>query len=552
MDDPKTVFCLFPMDKYARRIVSLNPDRECMVDGTPSLRIGLDQESKSPPYLATFGRADERAGVLCDVVLPQTFSRQRQCYFDFNKKTGELLLHDTSTRNDTNLYVAELDARGKTTRGAAQIGNLPPRQCVVLLSPDTYSDPPCPRSWFFKIGKALFHLESPLRQNHDEADFAERRLGFANQPDPGLTVLRTTGRLYASLAEGTTLWRTESIVSYHISHTLRPRSNLEPEEKDKIRYTKLKRLGMGGQGDVHKVVDMSSGDHVACKIVAVKAEVPSLKIRSEREFRQMVEKEVNLVRQLHHLHVVPYIHCQGFTSQNIEIFMPIYRGSVHDLIRKCKSQGPDVLIQMTQRMFFQILDALDFVHTRDPPIIHRDIKPANILYEGNQGDKFLLTDFGIAKVVDKAMTMIGTPGYAAPEVFERGAKQTTKVDIYSFGVTLVECLVKPGDFSHGLTTSQPQQWHRELQRQMNMHESSLVSMLADHPSDRPTARKLLDEHSQPTNAAAQTPQSANQGRETTTPHSPTPTPMDWTATPLSLQVPLSIQPSETVHTSQLN
>ena len=81
---------------------------------------------------------------------------------------------------------------------------------------------------------------------------------------------------------------------------------------------------------------------------------------------------------------------------------------------------------MTNRMLYQILDALDFVHTYNPQIIHRDIKPANILYQGN---KFLLTDFGIAKVVDTSRTMAGSKWYAAPEVRQNG-EQTPKVDIY--------------------------------------------------------------------------------------------------------------------------
>ena len=115
---------------------------------------------------------------------------------------------------------------------------------------------------------------------------------------------------------------------------------------------------------------------------------------------------------------------QGFRiGHNIEIFMPICEGSLHDIIPREKLKGRDAARDLAERMLVQMLDALHFVHTREPPVTHRDIKPANILY---QGTRFLLTDFGIAKVVDTSRTMIGTPWYAALEVVRRNAEQTPK------------------------------------------------------------------------------------------------------------------------------
>jgi hypothetical protein len=52
---------------------------------------------------------------------------------------------------------------------------------------------------------------------------------------------------------------------------------------------------------VHKVVDMYTGAYHACKIVAVKVEVPQGKIYSERDFGARVETEINLVQALQHV-----------------------------------------------------------------------------------------------------------------------------------------------------------------------------------------------------------------------------------------------------------
>ena len=91
----------------------------------------------------------------------------------------------------------------------------------------------------------------------------------------------------------------------------------------------------------------------------------------------------------------------------------------------------------------QVCGVLEYLHTRQPPIIFRDLKPANIMltHEG----KIKLIDFGIARFFKPGKTKdtmaYGTMGYAAPEQF--GAGQTdARSDIYSLGVTLHYLLTK--------------------------------------------------------------------------------------------------------------
>lgn len=115
-------------------------------------------------------------------------------------------------------------------------------------------------------------------------------------------------------------------------------------------------------------------------------------------------------------------------------------------------------------------------------------KPANILY---QGDNFLLTAFGIAKVVDASRTMVGTAWYMAPEVLENG-EQTPKVDIYGLGATAVECLVKLPSEENRRAIQHWRQWHEYLQRELNQHAPHMAQMLEEVSRQRPTARELLD------------------------------------------------------------
>jgi hypothetical protein len=166
--------------------------------------------------------------------------------------------------------------------------------------------PAVERQWIFKIRDAEFRLIPRRTGAQDEATFTEERLAFAGQPDPDRTIEGTLQRIFTlglqSLqSEGlTTTYKSASTITFN-PHNTRFRTPLEPEEDDVIRCTKLRPLGRGGQGEVHKIVDMYTGAHHACKIIAVKAEVPQWKIYSERGFRERVETEVNLVQNLKHV-----------------------------------------------------------------------------------------------------------------------------------------------------------------------------------------------------------------------------------------------------------
>ncbi|KAF4943436.1 hypothetical protein FGADI_13425 [Fusarium gaditjirri] len=148
---------------------------------------------------------------------------------------------------------------------------------------------------------------------------------------------------------------------------------------------------------------MDTGAHYACKVVNIAAELAQSQKQSETEFRIRVRKEIHMVQKLKHPHIVPYTYTQEpKTSHDIQIFMPVYEGNLLNLLqeardkgREARDKGQEAVLAITSKMLFQMLQALAFVHTHDPPIIHRDVKPLNILHRGGN---FFLTDFGIAKM----------------------------------------------------------------------------------------------------------------------------------------------------------
>uniref|UniRef100_A0A0E0AUA9 Protein kinase domain-containing protein n=1 Tax=Oryza glumipatula TaxID=40148 RepID=A0A0E0AUA9_9ORYZ len=90
-----------------------------------------------------------------------------------------------------------------------------------------------------------------------------------------------------------------------------------------------------------------------------------------------------------------------------------------------------------------IAEGLLYLHTYEAEIciVHRDLKPSNILLDSDMNAK--IGDFGIAKTISPARQqdtyVSGTFGYIAPE-YLRGGILSTKVDVYAYGVILLEII----------------------------------------------------------------------------------------------------------------
>jgi len=101
----------------------------------------------------------------------------------------------------------------------------------------------------------------------------------------------------------------------------------------------------------------------------------------------------------------------------------------------------------------QLLTILDYLHSRQPPVIHRDLKPSNVLLgdrSGNSPGQIHLVDFGSVKTAanGSTITIVGTYGYMPPEQF--GGQTTAASDLYALGATII-CLATghhPSELPH--------------------------------------------------------------------------------------------------------
>ncbi|HET8631588.1 MAG TPA: serine/threonine-protein kinase, partial [Thermomicrobiales bacterium] len=210
------------------------------------------------------------------------------------------------------------------------------------------------------------------------------------------------------------------------------------------RYRLERELGRGGFARVYLATDLRLGRAVAVKALDAQlaAQAP------ERDFAVRFDREAHAVAALHHPHILP-VYDYGAAGGALYLVMPyVAGGSLADLLRR---EGP-LSPARASHYLAQIAGALDYAHRRG--VVHRDLKPANLLLD--EGDRLLLADFGIAKLLGEAGAttgqtgVVGTPSYMPPEQFQGRVGPPT--DIYALGCLLYELLT--GAPPYGGTTEQ--------------------------------------------------------------------------------------------------
>jgi serine/threonine protein kinase/S1-C subfamily serine protease len=198
------------------------------------------------------------------------------------------------------------------------------------------------------------------------------------------------------------------------------------------RYRIVRQLGKGGMGAVYEAVDERLSRTVALKETLVETD----------ELRRAFEREARLLANLRHP-VLPKVIDHFTESEGQFLVMEFIPGSdLGDLLsRRQRPFSPSEVLRWAD----DLLDALDYLHTHEPPVIHRDIKPSNLKLTA-QG-KIVLLDFGLAKGAagqmtrtSSGMSVIGyTLNYASLEQIQ-GERTSPRSDLYSLAATLYQLL----------------------------------------------------------------------------------------------------------------
>ncbi|KMT14408.1 hypothetical protein BVRB_4g071870 [Beta vulgaris subsp. vulgaris] len=190
-------------------------------------------------------------------------------------------------------------------------------------------------------------------------------------------------------------------------------------------------IGRGAFGTVYKGVILPGGSPIT---VAVK-KLDRISMDVNKEFNT----EVNVIGQTHHKNLVRFIGFCKEEDQRLLVYEYMSNGTVADYLFGDLRPSWTARIQIAHGIARGLLYLHEECITQ---IIHCDIKPQNILLDEYYNAR--VSDFGLAKllVLNQTQTITavrGTKGYLAPEWF-RNKPVTVKVDVYSFGVLLLEII----------------------------------------------------------------------------------------------------------------
>lgn len=206
--------------------------------------------------------------------------------------------------------------------------------------------------------------------------------------------------------------------------------NLKPENM----------IGRGGNSEVYRGC-LPDGRELAVKILKT----------SEDVLKEFV-LEIEIITALHHENIISLFGFCFEDSKLLLVYDLLSRGSLEDNLHGHKK---DTVFGWSERykVAVGVAKALVYLHNKcDKPVIHRDVKSSNILLSDDFEPQ--LSDFGLAKWATPTGLHItctdvaGTFGYLAPEYFMHG-KVTEKIDVYAFGVVLLELLTRRKPIASG-------------------------------------------------------------------------------------------------------
>ncbi|XP_051140762.1 receptor protein kinase TMK1 [Andrographis paniculata] len=218
-------------------------------------------------------------------------------------------------------------------------------------------------------------------------------------------------------------------------------------------------LGQGGFGTVYK------GElHDGTKIAVKRMECGAIAGKGSTEFKS----EIAVLTKVRHRHLVALLGYCLDGNEKLLVYEYMPQGTLSRHLFEWSSQGLKPLEWMRRlTIALDVARGVEYLHgLAHQSFIHRDLKPSNILLSDDMRAK--VADFGLVRLAPDGKASIetriaGTFGYLAPEYAVTG-RVTTKVDVFSFGVILMELVTG----RKALDESQPEEsmhlvtWFRRM------------------------------------------------------------------------------------------
>ncbi len=198
-------------------------------------------------------------------------------------------------------------------------------------------------------------------------------------------------------------------------------------------YEIVRRIGVGGMGEVYAAREIHSGHQVAIKMV-----LPEFS--GDQAVIDLFRREASHLSGLRHDAIVRY----SAFSVDPHLRRPYMamEFALGPSLRERLRRGRPLTEEEFEHLRARIAGGLATAHTAG--IFHRDISPDNIILVDDNVARAMIIDFGIAKSANEEKTLIGDSlagklGYASPEQMGlSGGQVTAKADVYSLGIIFAE------------------------------------------------------------------------------------------------------------------
>ncbi|KAL4385303.1 hypothetical protein GQ457_15G016190 [Hibiscus cannabinus] len=191
-------------------------------------------------------------------------------------------------------------------------------------------------------------------------------------------------------------------------------------------------VGKGGSNHVYKGI-LPDGNAVAVKT-----------LKSSKDAYKDFANEIEIISSLEHKNIRPLVGVCVKDYDLISVYEFSSKGSLEEILHGKNKDKHPLPWEVRYDVAVAVAEGLNYLHNEHSrPVIHRDVKSSNILLSDDFEAK--LSDFGLAiwgPTASSFLTqadVVGTFGYLAPEYFMYG-KLSDKIDVYAFGIVLLELL----------------------------------------------------------------------------------------------------------------
>ena len=276
--------------------------------------------------------------------------------------------------------------------------------------------------------------------------------------------------------------------------------------------TEANSLGVGSYGAVYR----AKCDQLVC---AAKVLHPILfQTRDPSAYRivERLQREIDFLSRLRHPNIIQYLgSCPDPESRLPVFFTELMDESLTSFLERPASANPRPLpLHVQVDIGHDVAQALSHLHGHE--VLHRDLSSNNVLLIGSRRAK--VTDFGMARLLGADPRLIqtycpGTNGYMSPEALADPPNYTTKLDIFSCGVLLVQLVTRiwpnPGPRTQRIQINDPlvplgqvlvevpelerRREHLDLVPPTHPLRQLALNCIKDKEEERPTAEQLCSD-----------------------------------------------------------